>query len=335
MTSTVTQPYDLYAFRTKVQKALRDIATVLETNKRPQFPRDVPHTYDDKYLLAQLLTNSAVAAQLNSLEALGLDKEKLKTLVEFATDRAVTLRIKSVETCTFDREEEREVESASYVTERTGVFGSSTTTEKVVSKVTDYFWNFSVTYEIFAFRGNDPEDKVTLQERRGSCVLKKLNDKTSPQPSQSVQPSIDLNITWLLQTLNKNLLVDFTIDRNSKDTHTPRRNPQVEAAINFMNNFYIWANTVSVYFQNHLFPIDPISKTVASPSLYVTSVFVPVLPLCYQSPNQSLLEDGKEEYDSILILFSLFLYSFSFFSSLLFSLLYYNTNIQTNYYKTN
>lgn len=55
--------YNASAFVTKVNNALKAIRTVLETNKTPQFPADVEHTYEDKFLLVQLLSNAAVAAQ--------------------------------------------------------------------------------------------------------------------------------------------------------------------------------------------------------------------------------------------------------------------------------
>lgn len=59
---------------------------------------------------------------MNCFEALGLDKKKLAALVEFAKERSVTLRFRCEETCTFDKEIEREVESSSYATEKTGMY---------------------------------------------------------------------------------------------------------------------------------------------------------------------------------------------------------------------
>jgi hypothetical protein len=32
----------------------------------------------------------------------------------------------------------------------------------VITEVTDYFWNFEAEYELLAFRGNDPDEKVSL-----------------------------------------------------------------------------------------------------------------------------------------------------------------------------
>lgn len=63
----------------------------------------------------------------------------------------------------------------------------------------------------------------------------------------TVRPSEDVNITWLLQALRETEgLVDFTIDRsNPKVCHTPRRNPDVEEALQCFRNIFTWANHVA------------------------------------------------------------------------------------------
>lgn len=55
--------YSEGVFATKVANALKAIRTVLENAKTPVLPAEVSHTYDDKYILVQLLTNTAVASQ--------------------------------------------------------------------------------------------------------------------------------------------------------------------------------------------------------------------------------------------------------------------------------
>lgn len=52
------------------------------------------------------------------------------------------------------------MESPEYVTETKGVFGTSTKSEKVVTTVTDYFWKFDSKFELYAFKGNNPDEKV-------------------------------------------------------------------------------------------------------------------------------------------------------------------------------
>jgi hypothetical protein len=96
---------------------------------------------------------------VNCFEVLGL-LEHLETLKEWAKTRAVILRFRREERCEFVKKTERKVESPSVVTERSGFFGNSTTSSKVVTTVTDYHWQFDAEYELVAFQGNDPTVQV-------------------------------------------------------------------------------------------------------------------------------------------------------------------------------
>ena len=64
------------------------------------------------------------------------------------------------ERCEFDREVKREVKSdTKHVTEWSG---GHKRTDYTVTTVIDYFWKFEVDYEIFAFQGNSPDEKVAI-----------------------------------------------------------------------------------------------------------------------------------------------------------------------------
>jgi len=156
-------------FRQRMDKALETVTTILETNKHPVFAGDLPHSYHDKYLLADYLTNITIACSYTVLEKLGLDTESLRQLVEWSKDRSVTLRLRSEESCALDRKETRDEDSRrKHVTTFKGFGGDKTKfTSKTVTKITEYFWNFGVSYELFAFRGNDPTDAVKLCSRTG------------------------------------------------------------------------------------------------------------------------------------------------------------------------
>jgi hypothetical protein len=117
------QSFDETRFQQKVDNALHRVRTILATTREPTYPSDVFHKYEDKYFLAEFLTNTALASQVNCLELLGVDGEKLKTMKEWATARSVTLRLSCEETCVFDRQEERKVESPTTVVETKGFLG--------------------------------------------------------------------------------------------------------------------------------------------------------------------------------------------------------------------
>jgi hypothetical protein len=97
---------------------------------------------------------------MNCFELLGLNQEGLETVAEWARERSVSLRFKSEEACSFIKSKERKEETPTLVTETSGILGKGKKTQKIVEKVTDYYWLYKVSYEIFLFRGNDSGKKV-------------------------------------------------------------------------------------------------------------------------------------------------------------------------------
>ena len=162
--------YSEMEFRRTMDQALEKVKTVLENTKHPRAAKDVQHTYNDKYLLAEFLTNTYIAAVLNVLETVGLSVEGVRQLVEWSKGKkSVSLRFSAEERTVFARETTREEEDpTSYVAERKGgLLGSAKFTEKVMRKITEYFWKFTFEYEISAFIGSDPKEKVVLYRRAG------------------------------------------------------------------------------------------------------------------------------------------------------------------------
>ena len=260
-----------------MDKALEKVATILENTKNPKLVEDVHHEYDDKYLLAEFLTNISIASFLNLLETLGLTVEGIKQLIEWSQTNSVSLRLAATEKCKFKEKKTRKVESKQqYVTERTGVFGTSKTTEKVVTEVTDYFWDFSFEYELFAFKGSNPKDKLLLQGRSGGVVVKTSSDH-NPR-SDVVRPSIDVNISWLFSRMNSKDQMIFKIDRGASSCKTPRRNTCIYDALRYFSTFSSWANSVSHYFKSVLFPVQQ-ENALDLGALNSKGIFVPVLPL--------------------------------------------------------
>ncbi len=98
-------------FRARVDAALNRVRTILDNTRTPQYPADVPHEYEDKYILAESLTNNTISALLVSLDLLGLTQKQLAQLKEWSKTRSVTLRFKAEEKCKFLRKVVREVES--------------------------------------------------------------------------------------------------------------------------------------------------------------------------------------------------------------------------------
>ena len=98
-------------FNNKIEQALQRVRAVLDNTRNPTLPSNVSHQYDDKYTLAESVIKTSCAAQIQALEVLGLNAEKLAKLKAFAADRTVTLSLRSKETCKFVKKVQREEDS--------------------------------------------------------------------------------------------------------------------------------------------------------------------------------------------------------------------------------
>jgi hypothetical protein len=132
------QEYQEHRFQAQVRSALATVRTLLENERQPHLPSEVPHQYIDKYLLAEFLTNTSFAALLNALQLLGISNAVLHTLIDWAKQRSVTLRFTAEERCEFVREETRKEESKDQRVVENTFLGKFT--HKTVTTITEYFW---------------------------------------------------------------------------------------------------------------------------------------------------------------------------------------------------
>eukprot|EP00565_Helicotheca_tamesis_P000503 CAMPEP_0185726428 /NCGR_PEP_ID=MMETSP1171-20130828/2414_1 /TAXON_ID=374046 /ORGANISM="Helicotheca tamensis, Strain CCMP826" /LENGTH=970 /DNA_ID=CAMNT_0028394785 /DNA_START=84 /DNA_END=2996 /DNA_ORIENTATION=- len=311
--------YNEYRFRSQVDSALSKVKTILDTTRTPRYAEDEDHTYGDKFGLAEFLTNTAMAAQANVLERLGMNDESLRKLHSFVSKdkRSVTLRFIASETCEFSKEEVVKVESKhEFVTEtektetnaeddKNEKTMKTTTRHKVITNVTEYHWKVCMNYSLFAFAGNDPDDsKTILQSREASHVIVTTGGKTSPFPSKTAHDPIDVPLTWLLQNIAEDSFAcSFTINRSTESCHTPRRNEDISAAIVFFNELENWSSQVKQYFLSISHEIANTSPERSNPSPFgrpvslvglssinADGIFVPILPL-FERPTKDGVGD--------------------------------------------
>ena len=103
--------FNEYAFLNQVSNAQEQIKKVLALTKEPKLAHNVPHTYQDKYLLSEFLGNAAVASILGCFHFFGISNEKLKTLQEWGKSKQVTLSFDVIEECKFKGSETKVEES--------------------------------------------------------------------------------------------------------------------------------------------------------------------------------------------------------------------------------
>ncbi|MCC6997853.1 MAG: hypothetical protein IT370_24775 [Deltaproteobacteria bacterium] len=271
--------YNEAEFLAKVDAALQRVRMLLDTARsNPQLPTEVPHAYDDKYRLAEFLTRASAAALLQCLHSLGLASDDLARLRDWATTRTVTLRLRATEECTYLREETRKVESAhQHVTEVASGARKTTVTDKIVTTVVEHFWSFTFKWELVAFQGASDEHAVVLLSRAGLYEVM-TSAKTTPRPRSVVRPAIDVDIAWLLRHIGADARADFSIDRASADCHTPRRNQDIERALQLFEAVSLWAIRVAGYFVEELFPVQT-NHGLDLSALSAEEIFVPTVPL--------------------------------------------------------
>jgi hypothetical protein len=184
--------------------------------------------------------------------------------------QSVSILLQSEERCKFIKKIVREEESKTkHVTEWSGGFKR---TDKTVTTIEEWIWKFDVEYKLIGFCGADPDKRVVLQGRTGTVEIITTTDK-SPRPETRVVDPIEVNITWLLRDA-----AAFKIDRSAKSCRTPRRNDEVESALNAFEALHSWCARVASYFQSSVFSAQALDKLDMG-SINANGVFVPFVPL--------------------------------------------------------
>eukprot|EP00929_Paragymnodinium_shiwhaense_P073055 TRINITY_DN3711_c0_g1_i2.p1 TRINITY_DN3711_c0_g1~~TRINITY_DN3711_c0_g1_i2.p1 ORF type:complete len:979 (-),score=227.99 TRINITY_DN3711_c0_g1_i2:315-3251(-) len=283
------QQYSYDVLQKQVNEAVERVKLVLSAEKQPCLAADVDHRYEDKYSLAEGVTNAAIASQANCLVLLGLSKEQLMTLRAWAKIQHVSLRFKSEETCQFVREVTRVEESPTSHTKTTSVAGmmKSVITSAVSTKITEYLWEYTVDYKLEAIRGvGEAEDaRILIQSRKGTVQLK-TPAKDSPYPSVRVPGEVHtVGISWLLNNLEATSLVpSFGINRSQADVKTPRRNGAISQADSHFNAVSHWTRKVEQYLLAYCANAYRYSEDKDRRSMMQDgNAFIPVLPLFERS----------------------------------------------------
>jgi len=292
--------FDKVKFEQSLQHALERIQLILDNNRTLTRPNNVKHTYADKYLLGEFLTTTLLGSLFNTIEALGVNKKDIQTLQEWATTRSVTLRFASEETCSFLRKKERKVETNLGSSFASGILGRISPrrliSEKIISKVTDFIWSFSYSWEIFFFVGNTPETKIVLFSRTATGKLTTTSE-APPRPQTVINPPLDVSMTWLFQHLDPELNIKFNINRSSKRCLTPRRNSQVSGALSFISAFSTWEKKLEQYFLTDIFPHSVRAKSVDISVIrgQASTIFLPVVPLFDADPSKDQSIPSKKQ----------------------------------------
>jgi hypothetical protein len=291
--------YDDQLFEQQLARALQQVEIVLGETKRPRVASDVHHAYDDKFLLAEVLTAMSWAALRTTLEGLGLNANTLATLRGWPSPTATVLRFSGEERCTLDRTEDHELVSPAVRTEDMKGGKTRTIESKIVKTVTKYYWRFSSRYAITATSLLDAAVQETIRMEEGVHEIVTTTEQP-PRPEVTRVSPAEVALGPLLEGHDDQLLATVRIDRDHPECHTPRRNPQVDDALESLAAFRAFFQRIQVYLTNELFPLD--EDGVRDPGvLWKLQTFVPVLPLLIDTEEeQADVQLARGDLDALL-----------------------------------
>eukprot|EP00467_Chlorarachnion_reptans_P001188 CAMPEP_0114526308 /NCGR_PEP_ID=MMETSP0109-20121206/22944_1 /TAXON_ID=29199 /ORGANISM="Chlorarachnion reptans, Strain CCCM449" /LENGTH=982 /DNA_ID=CAMNT_0001708059 /DNA_START=177 /DNA_END=3125 /DNA_ORIENTATION=+ len=278
-------------FQRRLDAAVESLRTVLNSERSFAPPSDVDHGYEDKYKLADSTTNSLLGASQNVLQAIGLSPEVLADLNSQSINRNATihLHLAHEERYEYLREELIELDAPTKVVKESGFLGSYTKERKVTQKVIEYVWIHTTVFTLSATIGAS-SSKTTLPFLNASYaveVRRRAKDEFQELNTMSYPP---LDITWLVRSLGAT--DGFSIDRSAPSCKTPRRNENVEKAVEQFRRIHAWNLETVHALRNNLQTASGIHKDLA---IYANEMIVsPVLPL-FDADTRGVLSNADTE----------------------------------------
>lgn len=282
-------PFSAWRVERQIGKALKQAKKVLDTTRNPLMAKDVDHKYTDKFLLAEFLTKANIAAQIKTLEELGLSLQRRQRLSK-QHGKAVTLRFSALRKCVFDHNETKQVVTSDKVTLTTEGGQETKKTKQIIESVDEFYWKVDVSWKLEIFTGNYLDEdsiKITLRNRDASFLMKTAS-KLAPYSVRYLFPVAEASVTWLLDHTNPVGVPVFKIDRKKPSCRTPRRNEDITESIAHAKELAEWSSNVWATFGDK---ISSLQSGKNRPSdQFSPDVFIPTLPLFEKSDCQKNAE---------------------------------------------
>ena len=253
--------YDL-RFERSLDKALEAARLALRSAKCVKLT-DEAHAYGDKFAAAEVAVRLATSSSLAFAELLlGLDAAKASQIRDAKGDGKLQLVCDYGGTTTYLREREREVEGPSVVVEQKkdtkgGFFGGSSSTKetstKVTTRITEHLWTRTWSLRLVARKGST---EIVLLDHALTTTEATRTKENRPDLARKSVTLADAD--WLV-SLDPS---SFSIDRSHEDTHTPRRNDDVDAALTRLRELAQFARQIEA----KAFPVD-VSRALAPGTL--------------------------------------------------------------------
>jgi len=262
-------PYDAARMRRRIDEAIGAVQQILNATRYPAPIADVPHAYDDLFLMAEFLTNTAIKAELNALSILGLGPAQAKQIQDWAHN--ASLGFEQHQECTAISEETVQAPAGKGAKGKIGqrLFASSSTSQT---------WAVDVSWDLFVFKDDSSSsennaDRIVLDSRNATFRVTTAT-KQAPEFCSTPFQLAQIQLTWLFQHANEQNGSAFTIDRSLAST--PRRNNDIADALDFFFNVTSWTSqVVATIFKPTMSQGSPlVAKTPDD-----NGVFIPIIPL--------------------------------------------------------
>ena len=164
-------------------------------------------------------------------------------------------------------------------------------------QVTEFHYGVELEWSLSIYSGTSVDKRTVLASNKSSSVIV-TRAKESSRLRISPQ-SYELPFTWLLKQVNPDDMASrFKVDTSRESTKTPRRNDDVDKAIEFSSRLNSWVDQILSDLEQNLARIegqhDPAlpKDRVSSRSSYIFDnsidpIFNPILPLMEDRPERS------------------------------------------------
>ena len=140
-------------FKSRIGPAVDKIRSVLDAQRNPSLANDVPHTYTDKFTMAERAVETMAETMLTTLSQLGLSARDIEKVADTAKTRRIYLFFTAEHECKQVGEESREVVTGNRteVVTETSIFGGTTkkeTTIQAVKTVEETIWELETKWKL-------------------------------------------------------------------------------------------------------------------------------------------------------------------------------------------
>ncbi len=141
--------FEAKKFIEKTDKAMSVVRQLIDLNRQPLIAGDAPgHEYSDNFILAEFIATTAIAAQLQVLEHLGVSNQKITELLAVSTasnrTRPIIMKCRYVETTVLNRT----------------IDSLETIDRRRTRSVTEYVWRTTFKYKLRIVVGDPTINKT-------------------------------------------------------------------------------------------------------------------------------------------------------------------------------